>query len=295
MQLAGFHLRRGCRPIGDDAPDDAVEIGRVGAPVLRIAIGHDVLAALIFDELERAGADRREIDRVLPDLAGFIEMFGRDIAEVRQRAQQQIERHRPLVTEDGGVRIRRVDGGEEQLQRRAVVEDLLPHVHGGEFDIRRGEGLAVMPADAFAQLEGDGLAVWRGLPAFREHADRLAAGVEIDQALLNLAADDVDAGGGLDAGVELTLFGAVMHVEYAALARRFLRKSPQRIDDIGGNGSRRQQRGAAIYRQTCKIHRNSPKAWHSGGLRFAIPEAALPDGTTQARIESFPIRARAEN
>ena len=127
VQFAGFHLRGRRGAIGNDAPDDAIEIGRVGAPVIRIAVGDDVLAALVFDELERAGADGREIGRVLPDVAGFIQMLRRDIAEVRQRAQQQVERHRPLVAEDRGLRIGRVDRGEKQLQRRAVVEDLLPH------------------------------------------------------------------------------------------------------------------------------------------------------------------------
>ncbi|MHC2229795.1 hypothetical protein ACVL91_007992 [Bradyrhizobium elkanii] len=51
-----------------------------------------------------------------------------------------------------------------------------------------------------------------------EHADRLAVGVEVDQVLLDLAADDVDAGRGLDAGIELALLGAVMDVEHAACA-----------------------------------------------------------------------------
>jgi hypothetical protein len=69
MDLAGFHLGGGCGAVGDDAPDDAVEIGRVGAPVVLVAVGDDVLAALVFDEFERAGADRREIGRVLADVA----------------------------------------------------------------------------------------------------------------------------------------------------------------------------------------------------------------------------------
>ena len=109
VQFAGFHLGRRRGAIGNHPPDDAVEIGRVRPPVVRIAVGDDVLAALVFDELEGAGADGREVGRVLPDVAGLIEMLGRDIAEVRQCAQQQVERHRPLVAEDGGLRIGGVD------------------------------------------------------------------------------------------------------------------------------------------------------------------------------------------
>ena len=66
-----------------------------------------------------------------------------------------------------------------------------------------------------------------------EHTDRLAVGIEIDQVLLDLAADDVDAGGGLDARIELTLLGAIMHVEHAALAWRLLGEGAHRIDHVG--------------------------------------------------------------
>ncbi len=129
MQLAGLHLGRGGGAVGDHLPDDAVEIGRVRPPVIRVAVGDDVLAALIFVELERPGAHRGEVGQVLPDVATLIEMLGRDVAEVGRGAEQETQRHRPLVAEDRGLRIGGVDRGEEQLQRRSVVEDLLPHVH----------------------------------------------------------------------------------------------------------------------------------------------------------------------
>ena len=90
VQFAGFHLRRSRRTIGDDAPDDAIEIGRVRAPVILVAVGDDVLPALVFDELERAGADGRKISRVLADVAALIKMLGRDVAKVGQGAQQEL-------------------------------------------------------------------------------------------------------------------------------------------------------------------------------------------------------------
>jgi hypothetical protein len=223
------------------------------------------LAALILDELERAGADGREVGRILADIAALIKMFGGDVAEVGQSAQQQVQRHRPLVLEDRGLRIRRLDRCQEQLQRRAVIEDLLPHVHGGEFDIGRGERLSVVPGDALAQVEDHRLAVGGSFPAFREHADRLAVGIEIDQVFLDLAADDVDAGGSLDARIELALFGAIVNVEHAALLRCFLRKGAHRIDYVGGDRGRRQQRGAAIDLKTRQIHENSPNGISGGG------------------------------
>ena len=60
VQFAGFHLRRGRRAIGDHPPDDPVEIGRVGPPVIGIAIRDDILSALVFDELEGPGAHREQ-------------------------------------------------------------------------------------------------------------------------------------------------------------------------------------------------------------------------------------------
>ena len=246
MQLPRLHLRGGGGAVGDDAPDDAVEIGLVGAPVVRIAVGDDVLAALIFDEFERPRADGGEIDRVLADVAlALVKMARRDIAEIGQGAQQQVERHGPLVAEHRGVRVGRVDGGQEELQRRAVVEDLLPHLHRRVLHVGGGEGRPVVPGHALAQLEGDGLAVGRGLPAFGEHADGVPLRVEIDQRLLDLAADDVDAGRGLKARVQLALLGAVMHAEHAALARRLLREGAERIGDVGGDGGGGEKRGAA--------------------------------------------------
>src|SRR3569833_4077108 len=108
-------------------------------------------------------------------------------------------------------------------------------------------------------MEGDGLAVRRRLPALGQHADRLAVAVEIDQVFLDLAADDVDAGRGLQARIELPLLGAVMHVEYAALAWRFLREGAQRIDDVGGDRGRGQERRAAVDFETGQIHQTLPK------------------------------------
>src|SRR6185312_15264787 len=131
------------------------------------------------------------------------------------------------------------------------------------------------------------LAVGRGLPAFREHADRLAAGVEIDEVLLDLAADDIDAGGSLDARIELALLGAVMDVEHAALARRFLREGPHRIDHVGRDGRRSQQRGAAIDLKTRQVHAKISEDDIDGG-----PFERPPCGnvTMEAEPESFSNR-----
>ncbi len=69
LDVAGFHLGGGRGAVGDDLPDDTVEIGGVRAPVVLVALGDDVLAALVLDELEGAGADRGEVGGVLADVA----------------------------------------------------------------------------------------------------------------------------------------------------------------------------------------------------------------------------------
>jgi len=115
----------------------------------------------------------------------------------------------------------------------------------------------IVPGDAFARLEGDGLAVRRGVPAFRENADGLA--VQIDQIFLDLPADDVDACRGLNAGIKLLLFGAVVDIEYTALVWRLLCERAHRIEHALSNRSRRQQRGAAINLQTREIRQKPPQ------------------------------------
>jgi hypothetical protein len=60
-----------------------------------------------------------------------------------------------------------------------------------------------------------------------------------------------------------------MNVEHTALLRRFLREGPHRIEDIGGNRGRRQQRGAAIDLKAGQIHTNSPKGTSGGAPHSA--------------------------
>ena len=109
QQLPGFHLRRRRRTVRHHAPDHAVQIGHVVAPVIRVAIGDDELPAFILHEAERAGAHRRRIGRVLANIGAFINVLRGDIAKIRQRAQQQVQRHGPAVAEDRGMRVWRIN------------------------------------------------------------------------------------------------------------------------------------------------------------------------------------------
>ncbi|KAG0774014.1 hypothetical protein G6F21_014240 [Rhizopus arrhizus] len=91
-------------------------------------------------------------------------MAGHHISQVRQGAQQQIQRHRPAIAEHGRMRVRRIDSFQVKLQGRAEVQVFLPELQRVVLHVGRRKGLAVMPGDAFAQLEGDGLAIGLGRP-----------------------------------------------------------------------------------------------------------------------------------
>jgi hypothetical protein len=232
-------LDRGSRGglIGNETPDDLVEIGKAGAPVVLVAHRDDVLTTFVLRELERPGADRRGVRRVLEQVRALVDMFRNHVAQVGQRPQQQVERHRPRVAEHRGGRVRRVDGVEVELQGRAVVEVLLPHLHRGELHVGRGEGLAVVPLDAFAQREGDGLAVGRRLPGGRQHRRRFALRVEVDQRLHDLAGDHINAGRGAQRGVQDALLALHVDRDGAAAARR-RRLRLQHTRNRNGQGQR---------------------------------------------------------
>ena len=115
-ELAGFHLRRGRGAIRYNPPDDTIQIGKVVAPIIRVAFGDDELAAFILHKAERPRAHGRGIRGVLANIASFIDMLGRNIPKIRQRTQQKIERHGAAVAEHRRMGIRRINCFQEKLQ-----------------------------------------------------------------------------------------------------------------------------------------------------------------------------------
>jgi hypothetical protein len=139
-----------------------------------------------------------------------------DVAEVAQRPQQQVQRHRARVAENCGVRVRGVDRFQILLQLSAVVQLLLPHLYRGVLHVARGERLAVVPGHALAQLEGDGPAIRCRGPGRRQHAHRSAVRPKVDQRLDDLRGHDVDAGGGAQSRVQDALLAAHVHRQHPA-------------------------------------------------------------------------------
>ncbi len=162
---AGEGQDRG-RGIGDEGVFDAVEIGPVLFPVIRVAGDLDRLVGLEFDEFERAGADRFE-----PHIARR-HMTGIDRRPAR--GQQGDEgRLRPLQVEGHLVIVIDADPFEVAVPGSTRVDpQLLSRGAGdhfpGAFDVLGGERLAVVPFDTLAQFEGQRLAVFVIIPALRQ-------------------------------------------------------------------------------------------------------------------------------
>ena len=87
------------------------------------------------------------------------------------------------------MRVRRLD-------RRYMLEDrcaprmvFAQDVEDRELYVGAGEWLAVVKDDVTAQLEGDRAAIAGCLPTLGECGDRLAAGIVVQQAIVDLGAD----------------------------------------------------------------------------------------------------------
>ena len=87
---------------------------------------------------------------------------------VGQPIEQLLQRHGLGIVEHRRMRIGAVDRLEVGLKRGGIVQQFLPHVHRGKGHVIALKRLAVMPVDAFAQLQRDLLAILgRGpLPLF---------------------------------------------------------------------------------------------------------------------------------
>ena len=170
--LALLHGRGAGGRVGDEAGDDAIEVGPPRLPVVGVAVEPDELAALPLHELEGPGADRRVGVLARLDVGALVQVLRQHRRLVARKRHQQVGR-RPGEPEDGRVRVRRVDLGDLAEGRRPARVRLLEHLEHGELHVGAREGLAVVELDALLEREGDGLAVGAHLPGFREPGDGL--------------------------------------------------------------------------------------------------------------------------
>ena len=136
----------------DEAEGDGVHV-RALAPVVLVLLEADVLAALPLDELVRAGADGGVV--VLVGLVSHVEVLddvlGHDAEG--EEALREVGGLLVVMADDGEV-VRAVDG----VDVVAAVGGLpLGGGHGlpGNLDVGGGDGLAVVPLQALAQVVGD--------------------------------------------------------------------------------------------------------------------------------------------
>ena len=76
--------------VAHEAETDAIEV-RLFAPIVGIALDHQLLALTPGDEVERTGADRRARGVGAPQILALVQVLGKD-AEVRQRLPQKRRR-----------------------------------------------------------------------------------------------------------------------------------------------------------------------------------------------------------
>ena len=169
VELAGDEAEDRGRAVRHDRVFDAVEIGQALLPVVRVLRQLDRLVLLQLDELERPGADRIGALRRRRDVAGIDRrVAGREHREDRRLRARQMERRLQVAFGRDFL-----DVGEPVLARvlaEAVLRFAGQHLEGA-LHVGAGERLAVMPLHAFAQLEGERLAVRAPLPARGELGD----------------------------------------------------------------------------------------------------------------------------
>ena len=172
VELAGDEAEDRGRAVRDDRVLDAVEIGQALLPVVRILHELDRLVLLQLDELERPGADRIGALLRRGDVAGIDRRVARrEHREQRGLRALQVERRLQVAFGRDFLEV------EVPVLARILAEAVL-RLAGQHLEralhVRAGERLAVVPLHAFAQLEGQRLAVRAPLPARRElRQDRL--------------------------------------------------------------------------------------------------------------------------
>ena len=195
MRLAGLERGGARRGIGDETCDDMVEIGQPRLPIFVVAVEPHELSAVPLPEFERPRADRLVGRRILQDLRSLENRFAHDRQIAPCERLHEIGRGIG-EKQNRSLFVRRVDAGQlgEQERREGVI--FLQDLHEGELDVGARERLAVVKYNAFAQLEGDGLAVGRGLPRCREIGLRILIPVVCHKTFVNLRGDGRDVAGG---------------------------------------------------------------------------------------------------
>jgi len=140
------------RHVEDYRKLDAVEIRPAVLPVIRVARHCDPFVRLELDEFERAGADRMLSHLGRRDMARIdYRTAGSEQSDKRRLWPMQVEGDLEVAV--GGHFLKVVVPRLARIETKPLAR-LTGEQIPGAFDIRGGEGLAVVPFDSLAQWEG---------------------------------------------------------------------------------------------------------------------------------------------
>ncbi len=149
-------------------------------------------AAHPFLDLERAGADRRIVDRVGDDVAVRINVFWNNQARFAgEHGFEEELRNRSLELQHHRERIDGLSG--LQRVKRHAGRDRLPVFHRSEDDVVSGERLAIVPGDVVAKFDGVAVEVGSRLDVDGEHRLEGEIDREPEQALEDFGRGEVGA------------------------------------------------------------------------------------------------------
>ena len=145
-------------------------------------------------------------------------MFRHDAADDGKRVADELQRCGPGEAEDRGRIVGRLDGLQIGEDDAAEILQRLPDVERREGDIGGGEGLAVVPGHALAQMERHRKPVLRAFPGGGETRRQPILAVEggLGERLHHLARHEEHAVGGDDGRIEVLRLGIGRHDQPAA-------------------------------------------------------------------------------
>ena len=141
-----------------------------------------------FLELERTGANRVGVCRVVGEVSTFVDVLGHDRhGAVFKGVDERTKRF--LELEDNRHRIRGGDAfdiGQRCTQTRVgfTQENI-----GRKHNVFCGERFAVMPFDTFVKLEGVGQTIFGDFPAFGQARHRVQIAVIAQKAFIDITRD----------------------------------------------------------------------------------------------------------
>ena len=169
VDLVRYEGQHGRRPVGDHFELDAVEIWSVLPPVVGVARQLDGHVRIEVDHFEGPRANRLGAHGRRADVAGVDGREARgDEGQERRLRAPQLERDL-VIAGDGDLLQVLVP-----VPTGILAELVLPLFRDGvpgTLNVGAGERLAIVPLDAFAQLEGEPRAIGAPGPAFGKLGD----------------------------------------------------------------------------------------------------------------------------